>query len=502
MIWMDKDLPLAGLVVKKQNVLVWSILIILILRLLFIGLMGPMPQDAYYYFYSEHPALSYYDHPPAIAYQLKLFTFFLGKKVFALKLADSVVTFFSVFVFYKLSKCFLSQHRAQKAFMLFFSTFMVTILSLVSTPDTPLILFWSLSLLALYNAVFLKKNIYWVWSGILMGLAFDSKYTAILLPFGIILFLLLSSSYRKILLSLWPWLSLLLFVITSLPVIIWNAENGFASFKFQSAGRMQSMGDGIHINIGNFFGVIGHQSALLIPILFLSFFWFLYKAIKKYHFNPFRIEASKLFLLCFFIPAFAGFLGISFITWVKLNWMMPAYISGIIWISIYFNAKWIRIQLIVSMVLHLLVAVEILFYPVPVRSDDTWMGWDQLSQKIAVLKTSYPNAFIFSADDYKTSAELNFYLNGEMIYGKNVIGQPALQFDFIGTDLNKLKGRDALYIDSNPGFNNEQKENKIPSSLSAYFDSVIELEPILIKKDSRTVRKFLVYQCENYHPPK
>ena len=30
---MDKDLPLAGLVVKKQNVLVWSILIILILRL-------------------------------------------------------------------------------------------------------------------------------------------------------------------------------------------------------------------------------------------------------------------------------------------------------------------------------------------------------------------------------------------------------------------------------------------------------------------------------------
>jgi 4-amino-4-deoxy-L-arabinose transferase-like glycosyltransferase len=487
---------------KKQTTVVWAIVIILILRLLFIGLMGPMPQDAYYYFYSQHPALSYFDHPPAIACMLRLFTFLLGKKVFVLKLADSIVTFFSVFVFYKLAGCFLSKHKVQNALLLFFSTFMVTILSLVSTPDTPLILFWVLSLLSLYHAVFLNKNIYWIWSGISMGLAFDSKYTAIFLPAGIILFFILSNQYKKKLLSPWLWFSLGLFVITISPVIIWNVQNGFASFKFQSSSRVSSMAGGTHINIGNFFGVIGHQSALLIPILFLSFFWFLFKIIKKYKFNPFKVDAKNLFLLCFFIPAFAGFLCISFISWVKLNWMMPAYISGIIWISMYFNAKWIRAQLVFSLVLHLILATEIIFYPIPVKSDDTWMGWDQLSQKVAALKVDYPNAFIFSADDYKTSAELNLYSDSEMIYGRNVIGEPALQFDYIGTDLNKLKGRDALFIDSNPGFNNEKKENKIPSSLDSYFDSVTELDPILITKGNRTVRKFLVYSCKDYHPVK
>jgi 4-amino-4-deoxy-L-arabinose transferase-like glycosyltransferase len=495
---------LAGIeiIAGKKNILFWGVLVILIIRLLFIGIMGPMPQDAYYYFYSAHPALSYYDHPPAIAYLLKLFTFLFGKKVFALKLADSVVTFFSVVAFYKLAQCFLSNHRAGNAFLLFFSTFMVTILSLVSTPDTPLILFWILSLLALYHAVFLQKNIYWVWSGILMGLAFDSKYTAILLPFGIILFILLSNQYRKLIFSPWLCFSIILFIITALPVIIWNVQNGFASFKFQSSGRVQSMSDGTHINIVNFFGVIGHQSAILMPVLFLSFFVFLSKAIKKYHFNPFKVDAQKLFLLSFFIPTFAGFLGISFVSWVKLNWMMPAYISGIIWIALYFNTKWIRVQIICSLALHILGAIEILFYPVPVKSDDTWMGWKQLADKVSIIKTNYPNSFIFSADDYKTTAELNFYSDGEMIYARNVIGEPALQFDFIGTDLNKLKGRDALFIDSNPGFSNEQKENKIPTSLTGYFDSVTELDPILIKNGDRTVRKFLVYQCKNYHPGK
>ena len=41
----------------------FPLLLIISLRIIFIFLMGPMPQDAYYYFYSAHPALSYFDHP-------------------------------------------------------------------------------------------------------------------------------------------------------------------------------------------------------------------------------------------------------------------------------------------------------------------------------------------------------------------------------------------------------------------------------------------------------
>ncbi len=481
---------------KGQRIILLSVLFILVLRFAFIGLMGLMPQDAYYYFYSEHPALSYYDHPPAIAYCLRLFTFLFGKKVFVLKLADFVITSLSVLAFYKLAARFLSARSAQKALLLFLSTFMVTILSLVSTPDTPLILFWALSLLALYEAVFNDKKWYWIWAGLAMGLAFDSKYTAVFLPAGAFLFLLLSNTHRRRLLSPWPWLALLVFIAAISPVIIWNMENGFASFRFQSSGRAASIAkEGI--DPLNFLGVLGHQSAILMPVLFFALLFFLFKAVKKYRHRLSRISAQQLFLLCFFIPVFLGFLVISVIYWVKLNWMMPAYITGIIWVSTWFNARWIRVQLLFSLAVHLVLAVEVVFYPVSIKSDDTWVGWRELAGQVKQLQARYPGSFIFSADDYKTSAVLNFYLD-EMVYSRNVIGERALQFDYIGSDLSELKGKNALFIDSDNDLSTDSSRKNLSPDVSRHFESMQALAPIIVKKDGRTIRKFSVYICKNY----
>jgi hypothetical protein len=63
----------------------WKLLTILCLlivgiRFIFTGVMGIMPQDAYYDFYAQHLDLSYYDHPPMIAYLLRFFTSIFGKK--------------------------------------------------------------------------------------------------------------------------------------------------------------------------------------------------------------------------------------------------------------------------------------------------------------------------------------------------------------------------------------------------------------------------------------
>ena len=178
---------------------------------------------------------------------------------------------------------------------------------------------------------------------------------------------------------------------------------------------------------------------------------------------------------------------------------MPAYISGIIWVSRYWNKKWIRYQLIFSLVLHLFLAIEILFYVFPIRSDDTWLGWPAFAGKVESVQKQYPGSFIFSADDYKTAAVLNFYLN-EMVYSKNVVGERALQFDFVGTDLRLLNGKDAIFIDSNPRFTNLENENgAIPPTYSLYFDQIIPLEPILIEKHGRVQRKWSVFLCKNYH---
>ena len=485
------------IVPEKNSIILFGVVLILSIRLIFIGIMGLMPQDAYYQFYGEHLALSYYDHPPVIAYILRFFTSIFGKKVYVLKLADSLITFITIFSFYKLALLFLSRHSAKKALILFFSSLLVTILSLISTPDVPLLLFWSLSLISLYHAVFEEKKYYWIWSGMMMGLAFDSKYTGLFLPLGLVLFIILSNQYRKLIFSGWLWLCFLVFLITVSPVIIWNVQNNFASFKFQSADRIDSAGS-MHFSLIKFLGFIGHQSAILSPVLFFFFLFFIYKSFKKYLVKRLPISSMQLFLFCFFIPLFTGFVGISFVYWIKINWVMPAYVSGIILISTFFNQKWIRFQIIFSLVVHLALAIEVLFYPVLIKSDDTWMGWDNLAEGVKRLKIKHHAAFVFSADDYKTSAVLDFYLDS-MIYGRNVIGEQALQFDFIGTDLAALQGKDALFINSIPNFKSDQKENLFPPSLPLYFNDITELDPILIEKGERIVRKFLVFYCKNYH---
>ena len=466
------------------------------IRLIFTGIMGLMPQDAYYYFYASHLDLSYYDHPPMIAYLLRFFTVMFGKYVFVIKLADTITTGLALLAFYRLAKKFVSERKAKIATALLLSTLMVSILSLVSTPDVPLILCWTLSVSFLYEAILAKKNIYWIWAGLMTGLSFDSKYTGIFIIVGVIGFLSIAKPYRKLLYSPWLLLYLLCFAITILPVVIWNMRNHFASFKFQSEGRVQ---EGIDFDPSGFAGVVAHQSAILLPLLFVSLIYFIYRFCKKYGFRFGRIPGEQFFLLCFFIPLFLGFFALSFFYWVKINWMIPAYITGIIWVCRYWNIKWLRYQLIFSIAIHLAMAAEVIFYIVPIRSDDTWFGWKEFSDKVESVRKDYTNAFIFSADDYKTSAVLNFYLN-EMVYSKNVVGERALQFDFVGTDLKLLNGKDALFIDSNPRFTDLENENKhIPPFYYFYFDQIIPLKPILIEKNGKIERKFSLFLCKNYH---
>lgn len=329
-----------------------------------------------------------------------------------------------------------------------------------------------------------------------MGLAFDSKYTAVFLPAGMLLFLFLSATHRKYLLSIWPWLSCLIMVLVSSPVIIWNVQNHFASFAFQSSKRMQDAA-ALNFKPQLFFGFLGHQLALLIPIVFIAVIVSVVKLTSKYVSKKLEITASGIFLLSFFLPIFLTFLLLSPIYWVKINWMIPSYITGILLAGSMIDKKWLKMQVILSFIVHFGLLLELIFYPFQIKSDDTWVGWKSLLEKTNLLKNKYKAGFIFSADSYKTTAELNLY-SDSFIYGQNVIGQHALHFDFIGTDLSVLKGKDAIFIDSDPKFKDVNKEAISNDSLKPYFNSVMQLRPIIVEANSRPVRKFYVYLCKGY----
>lgn len=483
--------------IKKHPALSW-VFGFQLFRFLLLPFMGLMPQDAYYHFYGQNLALSYFDHPGMIGYQLRLFTDVFGQSVFILKLSDFVITSLTIYSFYKLANYFLSKEKVNNALVLLISTLMVTILSINSTPDVPLLLFWTLSVICLYKAVFLQKNIFWLLAGITMGMAFNSKYTAILLQFGLLAFIVFSKEYRKLLFSPWLWLSLIISVVVMFPVWWWNYQNNFASFVFQGAERAGEM-SGFSFSARNLFGGNLLQFFLVIPVLFFILVGFTFKYVKRVLLK-FKLPSSKiLFLLAFFIPTFVGFLILTPIYWVKMNWLMPSYITGVIVAGIFATKKQLKWQLRISVVLHLLLAVQILFYVFPVKSDDTWVGWKQLADETKKLQKEMPNTFVFSADKYKTSACLNFYFD-ERVYAQNIFGMPAKQFDYVGDDVLKLQGKNAIFINSDTRFKTDEKNGKIDPLLQKNFEKVIELKPIIVSINDRERRKFWVYYCENYQP--
>lgn len=477
--------------------LLLGLIAIYVIRLVVNQMMGLMPQDAYYYFYSEHLALSYFDHPPMVAYMLKAFSLIFGKSVAAVKLTDFIVTLFSFVGFYYLSSFFLSKNRTIRSLILYGSTLLVTVISINTTPDVPLIFFWTMSLIVTYKAVFENKIGYWILTGIFMGLSFDSKYTAVFLLFGLVTFLVFSKNHRHFLFSKELLLTLVFFAITIAPIFIWNIENDWMSFKFQGAERASSISK-FQIVPKYFFGNLATQLMLLLPVLFTAMLFVFFKYGKKIKKSRKVPDDKTLFLLSFSLPIILFFFAISTFYWVKLNWIMPAYITAIVLVARYVSYKLLRYQVVLALIFHALLFVQIVFYPVNVKSDDTWFGWEELSVEVEKVSEQYPDSFIFSNDGYKTSAVLNFYLDKE-IYSGNVIGANGLQFSVVHDDLSMLKGKNAIFIDSDRRFKNLDKSTKTPDKLEQYFEEINQLDPIVItNSNGKALRKYLVYECVNY----
>ena len=468
-----------------------------VFRLLLIPFVGIMPQDAYYFYYGQHLDWSYFDHPGMIGYALRLSSELLGQRVWVLKLTDFTISSISLWMIHQLARKFLSAHRSLMVTFIFSAGVLWSMLSFNSTPDVPLVLFWTLSLFYYFKAVTENKWLFWILAGVCSGLAFDSKYTALLLPFGIIAFTLFSPAHRKQLIQPKLWMSLLIFVLVSFPVIYWNIQHDFVSFGFQTAERSTGMKlseDSPRL----FIGFLISQMVLIYPLIFILLSILIYKYTKRLLFK-FKLPALKpLFLLSFSIPTFVGFFLLAPMYWIKINWLIPSYISGVILLAMFYKNKWFKTHLYTSIIVQLIIAITVIIQPFPIKSDDTFIGWKPLSNQVEQLSTTYPDDFIFSLDNYKTTAVLQFYLNEKIIYNRNIVGLPSLQYS-ITQQTDTLIGRNALLIDSEPSFSSDTIQQEYPKILENYFDRVELLQPILIKNNRGiTVRKFNVYRCYNY----
>ncbi len=456
-----------------------------ILRLAFIPFVGLTPQESYFAYYADNLSLSYFDHPPLIGYIIWLFMAVLGHNMYAVKIASFVVIVLAQLAFLLLASKILRGERKYLAWVLFCTSMLVTSMSLQNGPDVPLVLFWTLSIWAFYCAIFEKSVKHWIYAGIFMGLALNSKFPALGIPIGLIIFLIFSGRHRKLLAQPWLYLSILIMLLLALPMLVWNIRNDFITFRLPSVLRAEPFDSDTPRNVFQF---ILSQVIILMPVLFIGLWWLFGKYLWRIITKPNQTNAEMWFLFSFFFPAFIGVYLVSVFGEVKYNWLIPTYITGIIMISKVMKERWQFWHWALTSVLYVVCVYKIVLAPnSPYVRYDLGLDSEQLAHEVDSVHAANPNTFVFATDGYKTASKISFY-SGDTIYGPQIIAQTPYHFGYIGLNANDLKNKNGLLV--KPRLNSNTQFHLIVP----YFDEVRKIHCVKVAG----VPAYDIFYCENY----
>jgi dolichol-phosphate mannosyltransferase len=209
-----------------------------LLRLCYLGQVELLPEDSYYWNYSQHLALGYLDHPPMVAWLIWLGTHVFGGSEFGVRIAALCCAAVTVFFSYRLTRNLFGEQAALVALVLLQVMPFFFLAGLLMTPDAPLTAAWSATLYFLERALLGGQARAWLFAGIAIGLGLISKYTIGMLVPVALLFVLLDPPSRQWLFRWQPYVALVIAGLIFSPVILWNAQNEWASFAFQTSRRL------------------------------------------------------------------------------------------------------------------------------------------------------------------------------------------------------------------------------------------------------------------------
>ncbi|MDT8450417.1 MAG: glycosyltransferase family 39 protein [Wenzhouxiangellaceae bacterium] len=211
----------------------------LLLRWLYLGRAELIFDEMYYWVYTQHPALSYLDHPPLTAWLIAAGTRVFGENAFGVRAATLVLGPLAIVFGYLYARDIFDKTRGLIAAMLvavvpawFGSGFLMT-------PDAIVVPAWLAALYFLHRALIEERAAAWLGVAVSIGIGALGKYTIAFLVPAIVFFMLAHPPSRKWLLRPEPWLGAAVTLLTIAPVLAWNAAHDWASFAFQSTRRLE-----------------------------------------------------------------------------------------------------------------------------------------------------------------------------------------------------------------------------------------------------------------------
>jgi hypothetical protein len=466
---------------------------------------------------ARYPSLSYADHPPLTWWLIGLVTQIAGSEVATVVRAPFIVLFLGTsWLLYRITERLFGAKPA------FFAAAALTLSPLFGlwvgalALTDGLAIFFVLASVRCLIVIFFETPrkrsgiwIAWLLAGLLFGLALASKYTAILLVPGLVLFLLTGGSdRRRWLIRPEPYAAILAAAIPLLPVLIWNAEHEWTSFVFQGS-RAGFSGGAVHL--GRALRWLGMQLLYLQPWIFVAAITALGRGLMA---GP-RNERAR-FCACLAVTPLVFFL--SVMCWSNqslrgYHWSAVGYVMLFPLIGASFAELAVRYPRLAKrwagvvaatyaagllfLVSHAMTgwatAVAARVYRASFTHNDPILvelfDWKDLNRALHDRHIDPARNFV-AGKRWEACSKAAYALSTS--YDVLCLAPKNIHFSYIA-DPSSFKGRDAIIVDPSTSLTG------IKTALGAYFDAIVEEPPLPLTYFGRTIMALKVYRGLNFH---
>ena len=413
----------------------------------------PMTGDeAEFVMWGAYPALGYFDHPPMVAWILTLLLQ-LSKAEWVLRLPVIVLPALLALAMLRYLRP-TDESRAYAAALAFLLV-PANVWNVLITTDTPLVLFSAFSALCFAAALRRESQMLYAASGALLGLAFLSKYFAVLLGLAYLAFVLTQPAGRR------SWRGLATAFIGVLPFAAlnawWNYNHCWANLLFNAYNRNDDAGWLPQNPLLYALSIL----YMLCPVALYQF-WRGRAALRQQLAEP----RARFFVLAWLVPL-ALFAALSLAKQIGLHWLLSFVPMFFISMALLLTAAQLKksiVYLLAFSLIHVAAIVSTSLLPMELWQRTRLYDGIVFHVKIAELLQRlepYAGKYEFAADGF-SPAETASYASGKYFFVFGTASSHGRQDD-IQTDFRTLAGKNILVLRKNP---------PTPSDYTPYFAKV------------------------------
>ncbi len=414
---------------------------VILLRLAYMSVAQLIPDEAYYWQYAQHMDLSFFDHPPMVAWLIWLGTTLAGQSEFGVRIGAFLCGLIAMAYLYALARNLYDKSTAMRSILLLAIVPFGFAAGLAMTPDAPLVAAWAATLYYMERALLANQSRAWLGVGVAFGLGILSKYTLGLLGIAALFFAILDPTARRWLLRPHPYVAILIAFILFSPVIIWNMENDWASFLFQT----------------HRVGKVHHEFAtpklmlqiaiMLTPVGLAAAIFALYAIVRNYR----QTSRQSLFIGIFTGVPLIVFIIASFFGSLRFHWTGPlwlALIPTMAWmigqkhilknISVWLSAAWQPMIIISLLTYAFILHYATLGIPgLPYQFLSEHYFWKETTAEVEKIvdetqQVTGKMPIVVGMSKWSIASALAFYNNDHTldIRSRNLFGEHAAMYNF------------------------------------------------------------------------